>query len=246
MVYMSVKLVVSDDLAVTMYLRIDEEGNFVFSRSTDFSQAEKGAGKVYRKSEKADITGGEYAVDISWSPMQGMFEPVLNIDAENMTFQLYNADDKETNKGTGTLVYADGEYTMNFADGNTTTFTFEDGVIKFTSKLWYGSASFENKDDNDEFISYQAELTNAAEVAEDTVETEADEDVIAPGTYCLVYYVVNNENVVLGDNVATFEVEDNGNLQITSPFWSWCYHTAVCGRRWNRYLSGICNFPGIH
>lgn len=213
------ELVVSDDLAVTMYLRIDEEGNFVFSRSTDFSQAEKGAGKVYRKSEKADITGGEYAVDISWSPMQGMFEPVLNIDAENMTFQLYNADDKETNKGTGTLVYADGEYTMNFADGNTTTFTFEDGVIKFTSKLWYGSASFENKDDNDEFISYQAELTNAAEVAEDTVETEEDEDVIAPGTYCLVYYVVNNENVVLGDNVATFEVEDNGNLQITSPFW---------------------------
>lgn len=35
------ELVVSDDLAVTMYLRIDEEGNFVFSRSTDFSQAEK-------------------------------------------------------------------------------------------------------------------------------------------------------------------------------------------------------------
>ena len=213
------ELVVSDDLAVTMYLRIDEEGNFVFSRSTDFSQAEKGAGKVYRKSEKADITGGEYAVDISWSPMQGMFEPVLNIDAENMTFQLYNADDKETSKGTGTLVYADGEYTMNFADGNTTTFTFEDGVITFTSKLWYGSASFENKDDNDEFISYQAELTNAAEAAEDAAETEEDGDVIAPGTYCLVYYVVNNENVVLGDNVATFEVEDNGNLQITSPFW---------------------------
>ena len=213
------ELVVSDDLAVTMYLRIDEEGNFVFSRSTDFSQAEKGAGKVYRKSEKADITGGEYAVDISWSPMQGMFEPVLNIDAENMTFQLYNADDKETSKGNGTIAYADGRYTMNYADGNTTAFTFEDGVITFISKLWYGSASFENKDDNDEFISYQAELTNAAEVAEDTVETEADEDVIAPGTYCLVYYVVNNENVVLGDNVATFEVEDNGNLQITSPFW---------------------------
>ncbi len=214
------ELVVSDDLAVTMYLRIDEEGNFVFSRSTDFSQAEKGAGKVYRKSEKADITGGEYAVDISWSPMQGMFEPVLNIDAENMTFQLYNADDQETSKGNGTIAYADGEYTMNFADGNTTAFTFEDGVITFTSKLWYGSASFENKDDNDEFISYQAELTNEAEEAEeDAAETEDDEDVIAPGSYCLVYYVVDNENVVLGDNVATFEVEDNGNLQITSPFW---------------------------
>ena len=214
------ELVVSDDLAVTMYLRIDEEGNFVFSRSTDFSQAEKGAGKVYRKSEKADITGGEYAVDISWSPMQGMFEPVLNIDAENMTFQLYNADDQETSKGNGTIAYADGEYTMNFADGNTTAFTFEDGVITFTSKLWYGSASFENKDDNDEFISYQAELTNEAEAAEeDAAETEEDEDVIAPGSYCLVYYVVDNENVVLGDNVATFEVEDNGNLQITSPFW---------------------------
>lgn len=214
------ELVVSDDLAVTMYLRIDEEGNFVFSHSTDFSQAEKGAGKVYRKSEKADITGGEYAVDISWSPMQGMFEPVLNIDAENMTFQLYNADDQETSKGNGTIAYADGEYTMNFADGNTTAFTFEDGVITFTSKLWYGSASFENKDDNDEFISYQAELTNEAEEAEeDGAETEDDEDVIAPGSYCLVYYVVDNENVVLGDNVATFEVEDNGNLQITSPFW---------------------------
>ena len=58
-------LVVSEEIAVTMYLRINKEGNFVFSRSTDFSQAEKGAGKVYRKSEKAEITGGEYAVDIS-------------------------------------------------------------------------------------------------------------------------------------------------------------------------------------
>ena len=213
------ELVVSDDLAVTMYLRIDEEGNFVFSRSTDFSQAEKGAGKVYRKSEKAKITGGEYAVDISWSPMQGMFEPVLNIDAENMTFQLYNADDKETSKGNGTIAYADGRYTMNYADGNTTAFTFEDGVITFISKLWYGSASFENKDDNDEFISYQANLTNEAEATENAAKTEEDEDVIAPGSYCLVYYVVNNENVVPGDNVATFEVEDNGTLQITSPFW---------------------------
>ena len=213
------ELVVSDDLAVTMYLRIDEEGNFVFSRSTDFSQAEKGAGKVYRKSEKADITGGEYAVDISWSPMQGMFEPVLNIDAENMTFQLYNADDKETSKGNGTIAYADGRYTMNYADGNTTAFTFEDGVITFISKLWYGSASFENKDDNDEFIPYQANMTNEAEATENAAKTEEDEDVIAPGSYCLVYYVVNNENVVPGDNVATFEVEDNGTLQITSPFW---------------------------
>lgn len=211
-------LVVSDEIAVTMYLRINKEGNFVFSRSTDFSQAEKGAGKVYKKSEKAVITSGEYAVDISWSPMQGMFEPVLNIDAENMTFQLYNDSEPETGKGNGTIAYADGVYTMNFTDGNTTTFTCENDIISFTSKLWYGSASFERKDDQDTFIPYEAELTNENSRQEEAQE-EDEETSIAPGTYCLVYYVVNDENVALGEHVTTFEIEENGNLQITSPFW---------------------------
>ncbi len=218
-------LYVSDEIAVTMYLRMDAEGNFVFSRSTDFSDVEKGAGKVYKKSEIAEIKGGKYAVDISWSPMADMMDPILEIDAEKMTFSAYSEADPAESKGTGNISYADGEFALNFADGNVTTFTYEEDVITFTSKLWYGSASFNRTDEDENFISYEAVLTEEAieteEKATEDVAEDALEDVlfVNPGEYCLVYYVVDGETVTEGAYVSTFEVKEKGSILFTSPFW---------------------------
>lgn len=95
------ELKMSEDMSVTMYLRMDADGNFVFSRSTDFSDTEKGAGKVYKWTPGGSLQSGKYAVDISWSPMADTLKPVLEIDADAMTFQLYGSDDPDTGKGSG-------------------------------------------------------------------------------------------------------------------------------------------------
>ena len=218
-------LYVSDEIAVTMYLRMDAEGNFVFSRSTDFSDVEKGAGKVYKKSEIAEIKGGKYAVDISWSPMAGMMDPILEIDAENMTFAAYSEADPAESKGNGNISYTDGEFALNFADGNVTTFIYEEDVITFTSKLWYGSASFNRADEDENFVPYEAVLTEEAveteEKAAEDIAEDALEDalLVNPGEYCLVYYVVDGETVTEGAYVSTFEVTEKGSILFTSPFW---------------------------
>lgn len=224
------ELKVSEDLAVTMYLRMNQEGNFVFSRSTDFSSTEKGAGKIYRKSEPFEIADGEYAVDISWSPMAEMITPILSVDSQNQTFSLYGKETPSESKGSGTIAYGDGYYTLNFTDGTVTSFTYEEGVITFTSKLWYGTASFERRDEEENFVSYQAvkEVSDPTDTAAETGKQEAENGeeyseknipVIAPGEYCLVYYVVNQENVAVGDYISAFEVTDKGSILFTSPFW---------------------------
>ena len=218
------ELVVSEDLAVTMYLRIDDEGNFVFSRSTDFSDPEKGAGKVYKQTPAGELVSGEYPVDISWSPMADTLDPVLAIDADHMTFELYGAGDPGTDKGSGTLALEDGVYTMHYADGeNTTTFTYEDGVITFTSKLWYGSASFNQEDEAGNFASYEAGLAETEDAETKTLETEENETETAEAEdqvrYYFVYYVVNGEPVVESDYVSEFEIGEDGRLIFLSPFW---------------------------
>ena len=136
--------------------------------------------------DSTTLTSSKYSVDISWTPMASMFSPVLEIDADDMTFNLYNKTAPETSKGAGTVTYADGVYTLAYDNGNTTTFTCEDGVISFTSKLWYGAASFDQTDDNGNFIPYIAVLiaeetteSDAADNSESTGDSEASE-VISP------------------------------------------------------------------
>lgn len=90
--------------------------------------------------------------------MAAMFAPILEVDADAMAFDLYNETAPETSKGSGTISYDDGVYTLIFDNGNTTTFTYENGVITFTTRLWYGSASFNQTDDNSNFIPYIATL----------------------------------------------------------------------------------------
>ena len=104
------------------------------------------------------LAGGEYQVDISWSPMAAMMSPVLNIDVQKMTFSIYNASKPGEDKGNGTVTYDNGVYTLHYTTGATATFTYKDKSITFTSPLYYGKASFNQTDDNGAFVSYTAKL----------------------------------------------------------------------------------------
>ena len=207
-----------EQMKITMYLRINEDGDFVFSRDTDFSKTEKGAGKVYKKTPAGELVSGDYMVDISWSPMADMLDPILHIDAETMTFTEYGASDPSVVKGSGTISLDGDRYTLHFADsGDTTAFTYEDGVLTFTSKLWYGSASFNNVDEAGDFSAYTAALDG------DTLKEEAEEtsgeEVAENEQYYLVYYVVNGETVAEGDYISEFEIGQDGSLQFVTPMW---------------------------
>lgn len=171
---------VSEEIAVTMYLRIDEEGNFVFSRSTDFSDTAKGAGQVYRRSQEATLPSGVFDVDISWSPMEGTIDPIIEVDGSAMAFKLYSAENPAEEKGNGSIAYADGVYALNFADGSVTTFTYEAGVMTFTSKLWYGTASFNKVDEAGQFESYTAVLKEeTVSASEKEVSADSSDGVYA-------------------------------------------------------------------
>ena len=52
-------LKMGDDLYMMLYMKIDGDGNFVFSRNTDFSNNEKGAGVVIKNAD------GEYSFEYS-------------------------------------------------------------------------------------------------------------------------------------------------------------------------------------
>lgn len=218
------ELKMSEDMSVTMYLRMDADGNFVFSRSTDFSDTEKGAGKVYKWTPGGSLQSGKYAVDISWSPMADTLKPVLEIDADAMTFQLYGSDDPDTGKGSGSISYEDDVYTMHFADSeDTTTFIFEDGALTFTSKLWYGTASFNREDEAGSFLTYTAEQTETeegqTEAPEEQTEEEEQEEHTDGVRYYLVYYVVNGEAVAEGDYITEIDLSDPDTVRFLSPFW---------------------------
>lgn len=219
------ELKMSEDMSVTMYLRMDADGNFVFSRSTDFSDTEKGAGKVYKWTPGGSLQSGKYAVDISWSPMADTLKPVLEIDADAMTFQLYGSDDPDAGKGSGSISYEDDVYTMHFADSeDTTTFIFEDGALTFTSKLWYGTASFNREDEAGSFLTYTAEQTETeegqTEAPEEQTEAAEEQEEHTDGVrYYLVYYVVNGEAVAEGDYITKIDLSDPDTVCFLSPFW---------------------------
>ncbi|MEE1086987.1 MAG: hypothetical protein U0L05_07485 [Schaedlerella sp.] len=39
------------------------------------------------------------------------------------------------------------------------------------------------------------------------------------GEHCLVYYIVNGEEVELGEYISTFEITEDGKIAFTSSFW---------------------------
>lgn len=170
----------------------------------------------------AKLVSGEYAVDISWTPMAGMISPVLNIDAENMTFSLYNAGAPETSKGSGSISYVDGVYTMTYTDGNTTTFAYAENTITFTSVLFYGISSFNQTDDNGNFVSYTASVnTGSTVVTPDTTEP-SDEANTANGSGTLVCYMPAMGGCNLSENLVeniTYTDNADGSVTITLDFY---------------------------
>ena len=209
----------SPEEAATAYLRIDENGNFVFSEDTDFSLTDLGAGKAYRRTPSGDLVSGVYSVDISWSPMADMLTPMLEIDAEDMTFRLYDSTDPDTEKGNGTVTLEDGAYTLHYADGeNTTGFTYGDESLTFTSRLWYGNASFNSADESGNFVPYSAALSETSDSeTEETDSAEKSEE--ESERYFLVYYIAKGEAVAEGDYVAEFEITQEGRLHFIDPLW---------------------------
>lgn len=57
------------------------------------------------------LVSGAYAVDTSFAQMAAMLAPVVEINAEAMTFNVYKASDPATSRGSGTITYAEGVYT---------------------------------------------------------------------------------------------------------------------------------------
>lgn len=177
------------------------------------------------QAETTKLASGEYAVDISWTPMAGMISPILDIDAENMTFHLYHASAPEVSKGSGSIDYAEGIYTMTYSDGNITTFTYAENVITFTSKLFYGIASFDQTNDNGDFVSYTAAVSNdhttdAPESTDTTVPAERADAVIGNGT--LVCYMPAMGGCNLSENLVEhiyYTDKADGSVTITVDFY---------------------------
>ena len=136
-----------------MFNRLDDDGNFVPYTAAVASE------EPQPEPETFELKTNKYIVDITWSPMASMFKPVLEIDAENKTFKLYNKADPDTLKGEGTITLENGVYTLVYEDStSTTTFTFdyETDTITFTSPLHYGAAMFNRVQLSGEFIPYTA------------------------------------------------------------------------------------------
>lgn len=112
------------------------------------------------------VVSGEYIVDLSWTGgMQNYMTLIVNIDMSTMSFSQYYASGSGTTL-TGSVVYADGVYSMTYADVevdgvSTTTFTY-DGTITFTSAVLASSRMFANTDTDGNFVPYGAEIIVAS------------------------------------------------------------------------------------
>ncbi|MDE7083415.1 MAG: hypothetical protein K2O89_06925 [Clostridia bacterium] len=110
-----------------------------------------------------ELIGGDYNVDVTWSQMyeyNNALEYHVIINAEEKTFEVVNQAGE--NKGTGTVTFENGVYTLNYTNENSTTFTYdnESKTITFTSKLWINTVPFNRVDEDGEtFVPYTAELT---------------------------------------------------------------------------------------
>ena len=94
--------------------------------------------------------------------------PIVLIDTETSRFDLFTLTDRETSKGSGTLSYANGIYTMHF-DGSdrTTDLSFNGKEITFLTKLYFGIAAYNYTDEQGNFLPFNAEPFELPEVRED-------------------------------------------------------------------------------
>lgn len=159
------------------------------------------------------LESGTYAVDISWSPMAGMFQPILDVNADDMTFKVYNASAVDTIKGSGTIAFDEttGEYTLTYTDAKnaaknaTTTFTYDadKDEVTFTSPLYSNGVSY-NRTENDVFVPYTAKVT--------TLSTDNGE---GSGTGTGMPEAGDNTNIDSNTNAGT--TTGNNTTTTTSP-----------------------------
>ncbi|MCD8040824.1 MAG: hypothetical protein LUF82_04830 [Clostridia bacterium] len=118
------------------------------------------------------VASGEYNVDLEWTGgMAAYVTAIVNIDMSSMSFNLYYQSSPDTSKGTGSVIYADGVYTMTYSEAvgeaTTTTFTYDytANTITFTSALLWGSSSFDSSTTTEDgsFATYTAAYITSAE-----------------------------------------------------------------------------------
>lgn len=144
--------------------------NVTFGSTSNGDEIDSSSGATSNV-QKPTLESGTYAVDLTWVPvMDNMLDPIVEIDAENNTFKIYNATAPETDKGSGSITFnaETGEYTLTYEAGvkednigKTTVATYdaEKDTLTFKSALLYGSSSFNNTDNAGNFVEYTAVLT---------------------------------------------------------------------------------------
>ena len=140
---------------------LDDDGNFIPYTAKPVAESSKYQDNL--KSGKYLLTEDSYDA----SAMMKM-PAYITIDTEAKTFNVQDAREGKdlAEKGFGTYTFDEetGVYTVTYTKNTqvdaTTTFTYSDSGITFTSPLYFGMARINILDDDGNFIPYTAKLVN--------------------------------------------------------------------------------------
>ncbi|MDE6124475.1 MAG: hypothetical protein K2G22_04505 [Eubacterium sp.] len=177
---------------------LDDDGNFIPYTAKEVKTYEDNL-----KSGKYELTEDSF----DSSAMMKM-PSIITIDAEAKTFSTQdNRPGKEgAEKGTGTISFDEttGVYTVTYtADttaGTTTTFTYENDAITFTSAMRFGIASINTLDEDGNFIPYTANLVTEP-------ETETYSDNLKSGKYELTEDSFDSSAMMKMPSIITIDAE---------------------------------------
>ncbi len=115
-----------------------------------------------------NLKSGKYELKAEYYPEEAFMKmpAIITIDTEAKTFNTQDAREGKdlANKGFGSYSFdeATGVYTVTYIadtrEGTTTTFTYSDNAITFTSPMMFGMAMMNITDDDGNFIPYTAKL----------------------------------------------------------------------------------------
>ena len=151
---------------------------------------------TFKQTEKAvtyedNLKAGKYELtEESYDASAFMKLPMLiTIDTEKKTFNTQDAREGKdlANKGFGSYTFDEktGIYTVTYtadtAEGAMTSFTYSDKGLTFVTPIYFGKASMNITDENDNFIPYTAKLVadddnSGSEENTDDANTPADDD----------------------------------------------------------------------
>ncbi len=154
----------------------DDNGNFIPYTATPYTEPVK-----YEDNLKA----GKYELtEESYDASAFMKLPMLiTIDTEKKTFNTQDAREGKdfANKGFGSYTFDEktGIYTVTYtadtAEGATTSFTYSDKGLTFVMPIYFGKASMNITDENDNFIPYTAKLAEDKDTESTDDKTEEPE-----------------------------------------------------------------------